>query len=742
MAIATEPKQDTGSMGALALEYARRGWAVIPLHTPDSAGACSCRNAKCASPGKHPRVMQGLKAAAHDPGQVAKWWAQWPEANIGIVCGAVSGLVVLDVDGPEGEESLKALEAAIGPLPETVEALTGKGRHLYFNHPGVEIRPSAGVLGRGLDVRGDGGYVVGPPSLHYTGRRYEWEVTRHLEDMDPADFPEAWIRKLQKQDKPKRAQRTAQAEKIPEGRRNETLTSKAGSMRRAGFSADEILAALLTMNEHRCDPPLDAQEVETVARSVARYDPAPQMTIRPQGGPEIRETDLGNARRLVRLHGKNLRYCYPWGKWLVWTGTHWEIDDTGTVGKWAKETVREIYNEAAAEPQDERRQALVKHALRSESLNKINAMVSLAESEPGIPVRPEDLDLDPWLLNCQNGTLNLKTMELYSHRREDLLTNVLAVPYDASAQCPKWEAFLGDIFAGNEALIEFVQQAVGYSLSGITDERCMFILYGKGRNGKSTFVEALADLLGPYAMKTEITTLTDKRQGNAATNDLARLRGARFVHVSETDEGRRFAEGKVKDLTGGDRISARFLYAEIFEYVPEFKIWMATNYKPQIRGTDPAIWDRIRLIPFTVRIPDNKLRPKRTVMAEFEAEQAGILAWAVAGCVKWLTQGLGMPEAVRTATEGYREEMDVLAGFIDDCCILSKEAFAKASDLYAAYRAWCEKSGEHPMSLRTFGTRLGDREFEKKRLTSGIHWYGLGLSEETLKLFEQPKTAN
>jgi putative DNA primase/helicase len=231
--------------------------------------------------------------------------------------------------------------------------------------------------------------------------------------------------------------------------------------------------------------------------------------------------------------------------------------------------------------------------------------------------------------------------------------------------------------------------------------------------------------------------LTDKRQGNAATNDLARLRGARFVHVSETDEGRRFAEGKVKDLTGGDRISARFLYAEIFEYVPEFKIWMATNYKPQIRGTDPAIWDRIRLIPFTVRIPDNKLRPKRTVMAEFVAEQAGILAWAVAGCVKWLTQGLDMPEAVRTATEGYREEMDVLAGFIDDCCILSKEAFAKASDLYAAYRAWCEKSGEHPMSLRTFGTRLGDRGFEKKRIASGIHWYGLGLSEDLIEPFEQ-----
>jgi hypothetical protein len=276
------------SMAETAAGHARRGWAVIPLHTPEQ-GKCSCGNAACGSPGKHPRTMNGLKDASADPAQVARWWSMWPEANIGIVCGAVSGLVVLDIDGPDGEETLEALAAELGPLPETVEALTGKGRHLYFNHPGVEIRPSAGVLGPALDVRGDGGYVVGPPSLHYTGRRYEWEVTRHLEDMDPADLPEAWIRKLQQKGKPKRAQRTAQAEKIPEGRRNDTLTSKAGSMRRAGFSADEILAALLTMNEHRCDPPLDAQEVGTIARSVARYDPAPQMTIRPQGGPEIRE---------------------------------------------------------------------------------------------------------------------------------------------------------------------------------------------------------------------------------------------------------------------------------------------------------------------------------------------------------------------------------------------------------------------------------------------------------------------
>ena len=756
MAIATEPKQDTGSMGALALEYARRGWAVIPLHTPDSAGACSCRNAKCASPGKHPRVMQGLKAAAHDPGQVAKWWAQWPEANIGIVCGAVSGLVALDVDGPEGAETLESLEAELGPLPETIEALTGKGRHLYYKHPGGRVRPSAGALGPGMDVRGDDSYVVGPGSLHHTGRRYLWEATHGPEDVALAELPAAWIQKLQ-EDKPGATSAgSGEPVRILEGQRNTTLTRMAGALRRQGADADAILAALLTVNQNQCVPPLNVREVKTIARSVARYEPEPIEQIEwstakefdlpteadkpgpvePIGAeakpkqkpkPEIRETDLGNARRLVRLYSGDLRYCHPWKKWLIWTGTHWAIDDTGAIKRWAKNTVRQIYAEAAAEPDDDLRKAIIKHALRSEGLSKITAMVALAESEPGVPIMPGDLDANPWLINCQNGTLNLKTMQLYPHRRSDLLTKILPVGYDPHAECPSWMAFLADIFDQDWGVIEFVQKAIGYSLTGITDERCLFILWGSGRNGKSTFVDTIAAMLEPYAMQTQIETLTETQRGSGPTNEIARLRGARFVRVSESNEGQRFAEGKIKDLTGQDRVSARFLYSETFEFLPEFKLWMATNYMPKIRGTDPAIWDRIRLIPFNVRIPDEKLRPKREVMAEFEAEMAGILAWAVAGCAKWLTHGLTMPAAVKTATDGYRGDMDILAGFIDDCCILNETAFAKSSDLYAAYKAWCDTSGERPLSLRTFGTRLGDRGFEKKRLMTGWHWYGIGL---------------
>jgi len=270
------------TMGEEAAALLRRGWTVFPLHTPDGRGGCSCRNVKCVNIGKHPRTRNGLKDASKDPAHVARWWSMWPEANIGLACGAISGLVIIDVDGAEGEDSFRGLEAELGPLPATVEALTGKGRHLYFNHPGGIVRPTAGILGPGVDVRGDGSYVVAPPSLHATGRRYTWEAEHHIEDIALADLPEAWAHRL-RADKP-RGKRPAEEAPIPEGQRNATLTSMAGTMRRRGLSEDAILQALLVENDKRCRPPLEAREVEAIAKSIARYDPAPEA-VKPQVTP-------------------------------------------------------------------------------------------------------------------------------------------------------------------------------------------------------------------------------------------------------------------------------------------------------------------------------------------------------------------------------------------------------------------------------------------------------------------------
>ncbi|MFN3763256.1 MAG: phage/plasmid primase, P4 family, partial [Anaerolineae bacterium] len=326
------------------------------------------------------------------------------------------------------------------------------------------------------------------------------------------------------------------------------------------------------------------------------------------------------------------------------------------------------------------------------------------------------------------GTIDLRSGELRPHNPDDLITKIAPVDYIPDAQAPTWEAFLHRIMDGNERLIAFLQRAVGYSLTGDTSERVLFILYGTGANGKTTFLETLRALLGDYGIQAPADTLLVGRE-NAVPNDIARLRGARFIAVSEISEGRRLAEVLVKSLTGRDTITARFLYSEFFEFRPEGKIWLATNHKPIIRGTDKAIWDRIRLIPFTVTIPEAE--QDKHLVEKLKRELPGILAWAVRGCLEWQTSGLGVPEEVRSATEAYRAEMDVIGAFIADRCILSAGARVKAGDLYEAYRKWCEENKEEPLNKIAFGLRLAERGLVSERDMHARYWRGIGLLTDT-----------
>ena len=452
-----------------------------------------------------------------------------------------------------------------------------------------------------------------------------------------------------------------------------------------------------------------------------------QLPGRPETAANM--TDLGNAERLVEQHGADLHYVYAWDKWLVWDGRVWRIDDTGEVERRAKQTVRGIYVEAADAEIAEARKALAGHAKSSEGRARIEAMISLARSEPGIAITPEQLDADPWALSTLNGTLDLRAGELREHRREDHITKLTSVEYDPDAAAPTWAAFLERILPGEE-LRAFVQRAVGYSATGDTSEQCMIINHGGGANGKSTFQEAIAAALGDYAMRAPTEMLLAKRT-SGIPNDVARLKGARFVAASETEEGRRLAESLVKDLTGQDTITARFMRAEWFDFEPTHKLWLSTNHKPEIRGTDTAIWRRIRLVPWTVTIPpaqqDKKLPTK------LRDELPGILAWIVRGCLEWQREGLRPPDEVRRATGRYRAEMDVLAAFIDEECVVAEHATATAKALYSAYRGWCEENGEKPETQRRFGGRLKERGFESGRITTGarkgaVEWYGIGLA--------------
>ncbi|EMI11236.1 DNA primase family protein [Anoxybacillus gonensis] len=446
----------------------------------------------------------------------------------------------------------------------------------------------------------------------------------------------------------------------------------------------------------------------------------------------FKNTDLGNAERLVCRHGQNIRYNHVFGKWYIWDGKRWGEDKKKQIKQLAKDTVRNIYKEAHEEEDADKRKALSEHATRSESRTRIEAMISLAESE--VPILPDDMDRDIWLFNCQNGVIDLKTGELLPHSREYLMTKISPVSYDPKAECPTWIKFLEDIMQDDEGnvkheLIEFLQKAIGYSLTGDTSEQVLFFLYGTGRNGKSTFVNTIKEILGDYGKQTNADTFTVKKS-DRVNNDIAALKGARLVAATESEEGARLAESLVKQLTGGEPILARFLHQEFFEFVPQFKIFFTTNHKPVIRGGDEGIWRRIRLIPFTVTIPPEKL--DKDLPQKLRAEMPGILRWAVEGCLKWQREGLGNPKEVQEATQSYKDEMDTLGNFIKENCVIVPSAKCVVSELYKEYTEWCEDNGEFVLSRTKFNRKIEERGFKKERSTGGhFYFFGIGLRDNT-----------
>lgn len=503
---------------------------------------------------------------------------------------------------------------------------------------------------------------------------------------------------------------------VPSGGRHAHLLTLAGALRRKGCDERTIRAAVLAENEARCEPPLPRGEALSIVRSVARYEAGSALL-------DANHSDLGNAERFVEVAGADLRFVHAWDAWLRWDGRRWVKDATGEPLRRARDTVRALAARAAAIEESRQREPLVRHALRSESAGRLAAMVRLAECL--LPLDAPALDRDPWLLNVANGTLDLRTAELRPHDRADLLTRLAPVEYDADARCPRWLDFLDRVLDGHADLADFLQRAVGYSLTGSTAEQVLFLLYGVGANGKSTFVETLRAMLGDHATQAEFATFL-ARDGEGVRNDIARLVGARFVSATEAESGRPLAEAAVKQMTGGDTVTARFLFQEFFEFRPVFKVWLAANHKPVVRGGDHGIWRRLRLVPFTVTIPEADRDP--TLPEKLRAELPGILAWAVRGCLAWQRHGLGVPAEVRAATEGYREEMDVVGAFLAERCVMKVGARVASGALFTAYEGWCEENGERPLSAKGLAMRLGERGLARARGTGGTRvWSGLGL---------------
>jgi putative DNA primase/helicase len=449
-------------------------------------------------------------------------------------------------------------------------------------------------------------------------------------------------------------------------------------------------------------------------------------------------TDLGNARRFVARYRNTVLYCEPWGRWLLWDSMRWAEDERLEVFARATDLIRSLYSLAKKIKDEDERKAFLTHLIKSESHRALNAMVTLAKSDRTVARHPDDFDSDPWLFTVKNGTLDLRTGRLRPHSQTDLITKLAPVVHDPSARCPNWLAFLDMIMLGRQSLVDFLKRALGSSLTGITSDKAMFILYGPGGdNGKSTMVEVMEMLLGNYARRTPVETFLKRREG-AIPNDIARLRGARFVWAAENDRGVRLAESLIKEMTGGDRMVARFLHGEFFEFMPAFKIWFATNHKPTIRG-DAAIWRRLKLVPFDYTIPKDKQKRRHEVMAMFQAELSGILNWALDGCMEWQRDGLGVPDEVITATREYEAEQDTFSMFLDEKCVKVPNARALSLALYREYKTWAEQYGESPVSHKTFASLMSERGFSKTKTMKGALYSGIGLRTEDH--YDTPRTA-
>ena len=441
----------------------------------------------------------------------------------------------------------------------------------------------------------------------------------------------------------------------------------------------------------------------------------------------IQFTDATNAARLMKEHKRDIRYFPAWKKWLVWNGKHWETDEGGAlVHEKGLETVRNIYDELSKTDDYRERNEIENFGIISESVRRREAMIKTAQYIKELNIKADDLDKNPYLLNVRNGTINVLSGEFFEHCQEDMITKIAQVDFNPDADCPLWKQFIREIMNYKADLINFLQTAAGWALTGNIEEQTMFILYGSGANGKTTFLNTIQYILGDYAIATPTESFM-KKNNDQNTNDIARLRGTRFVTTTEAEQGRRLSETLIKKITGNDQITARFLYGEYFNFIPTFKIFMATNHKPVIKGTDHGIWRRIMLIPFTTTIPKEK--QDKNLEEKLKQETSGILNWLLEGTQRWRREGLVAPPVILNATDEYRGEMDVIGNFIKERCIKGYDVSIQIKDLYKAYADWCNENKEHAVSERFFTMRLKEIGFTQGRKSDIRFWVGIGLAE-------------
>lgn len=659
---------------------------------------------------KRPLTSNGFKDASLDPEQHRTWAEQYPNSNIAYATGAPSGhLLVIDVDvknKKSGAKSLVALQKKHGPLPATRTVITPSGGiHLLFTYPeGMKIQCKVGFRD-GIDIRADGGYCGAPPST-IDGNPYEW-----VDEMVPIAPAPVWLlEEFAKQGTTRRKRKSRKTQIVPAGNRNQSVMLYAFTLLNSGLDPDRLEEELLEYNGDCCNPPLPESEVAQIAMNVLK-------SHRENATNTLHTTDLGNAMRMSELYRAVLRYVYETKQWLQKqdSGVWRRVDELHVLGL-ARELVPMIYEEMfRLSPGN--RQSMVLHAQYTESNTGLKNAVDLFRSEPGIALSASNLDCGDWLLPVRNGLIDLQT-GIFTPMRPDLhITYTAAVDYDPNATCPIWERFLLRIMNGDVALVEYLRRAIGYTLTTMTSEHALFFAYGSGANGKSTFLNVLRALFGDLGAQANGDMLLEKHGAsgmsqNAASSEVARLMGKRLVAMSEVEDGRHFSEKTVKWYTGGEVITARMLYQNAFEFKPRFKLWLAGNYKPTVKGSDHGIWRRMKLIPFTVTIPPEERDPD--LERKLCAELPGILNWALVGCQHWRENGykLNEPEIIANEVAEYRSEMDIVSSWLSEFTYDDPDGEIHFGDTYKFFKAWSESQYNFSYSGNKFGRILKEKGYK------------------------------
>jgi len=852
-----------------AQAYLKIGWAVLPCHWITEKGACSCRDSGCKSPGKHPLTKNGVNDATKDLSIVSEWLHRWPQANIGVATGAVSGILVLDVDKKSGGfDSLDKIISENGPIPDDILAVSGSGgRHYVFKYPGKCGRTTT-HLWPGIDVRGDRGYVVVEPSNHISGGVYFWDAEASPLDgvLSYPDTPPWLIAKLSAKspgaakgppaDKVLSAQEFArirsalfcipdfegyqqwvltgmelessgadaqafalwcewasQSEKFDLKEHRKKWKSFNGSGRGLGSlfrkaqqhgwidpkpagpqvplvpplsdhvdslaklrcsreDIEKLINGTVDFDQLTCDLPLKISAaglprpaVESLLKTIAKKASVPKSALLDvirsnslntfeyrdanNGGrfkvPELPGTDardgtkttrplseLGNARRLYDIYRDTIKYVYEIKSFLVWRDDCWTWDiDTACVRGCAAKLPAVIYREGGSYLRDA--EAFAEWSRKSQKERTIKAAVSLFQDIEQVRMSVGLVDSDPFIVGANKGkhVVELKTGCFRPAKKDDFVTKSLAVDFlGESKKATRWLSFLSEIFEKDEELIDWLKRWCGYLLTGSVREQVFVFGYGLGSNGKSVFSSILQFILNDYsrAIPKEVFVANKKTAGSASP-DLAALMGARLGVGSETEDGEALAESGIKQMTGGEKIPARKLYCDPFEFMPQFKLMIIGNHRPIIKGTDEGIWRRVRMVPFRKAFEKDEIDYELTAKLKLEAPH--IVAWMVEGCLDWQVKGLSaIPAAIKDATESYRAEQDLVGDWISEKCTTGANEEATIGDLYASYKGWCLDNGVRPAISKSLGRKLGDRGFASKRSNGVTTWRGLRVNSQ------------